>query len=272
MGAGQWDRAADRADARSAYSLDVTDRPISFLSDFGRADEFVGVVHGVIATIAPAVRVIDLTHDIVPGDVLGGALSLVRSIQYVPSGVVLAVVDPGVGTARRAVAAETEWGHFVGPDNGLLSPAVALMGGATRTVSLENPDVMLPSQGATFHGRDVFAPAAAVLASGEATLDDLGPLGRSGRPHTVAPPAIGDTRQLGDRPSVVGGSIRQRTNQHRTRRSDKRRPPTRCRRRRAHRCGRAHRPLGTHLWGSGGRPRARARRLCRPDRRCRSRR
>jgi S-adenosylmethionine hydrolase len=149
---------------------------ISFMSDFGRADEFVGVVHGVIATIAPEVRVIDLTHDIDQGDVTAGALSLMRSIQYLPPGVVLAVVDPGVGTSRRAIAAETPWGHFVGPDNGLLSPAVALMGGAGRIVSIENPDVMLPSQGATFHGRDVFAPAAAVLASGQAKLEELGPL------------------------------------------------------------------------------------------------
>ena len=148
---------------------------ISFLSDFGRTDEFVGVVHGVIATIAPDVRVIDVTHDIPQGNVMAGALSLMRSIQYLPAGVVLGVVDPGVGTDRRAIAAQTQWGYFVGPDNGLLSPAVALMGGASKIVAIENPDVMLPSQGATFHGRDVFAPAAAVLASAQGGMDDLGP-------------------------------------------------------------------------------------------------
>ncbi len=148
---------------------------ISFLSDFGLHDEFVGVVHGVIATIAPTARVIDIHHDVAPGDIRGGALSLMRAIQYLPSGVILAVVDPGVGTDRRPIAAETEWGFFVGPDNGLLSPAVALVGGASRVVAIENPDVLLPTPGATFDGRDRFAPAAAVLASGEATLEDIGP-------------------------------------------------------------------------------------------------
>lgn len=150
-------------------------RPVSFLSDFGHTDEFVGVVHGVIATIAPQSRIIDLTHQISPGAIRAGALALTRSIQYLPNGVVLAVVDPGVGTARRAIAAETDWGHFVGPDNGLLSPAVAMIGGATRIVSIENAEARIPSSGATFHGRDIFAPAAALLACGEATLTDLGP-------------------------------------------------------------------------------------------------
>lgn len=133
------------------------------------------MVHGVLAKLAPASPVIHLTHRVPRGDVRAGALTLTRAIQYLPEGVVLAVVDPGVGTARRAIAAETPWGYFVGPDNGLLSPAVAMVGGASRIVSIENPEVRLPSPGATFHGRDVFAPAAGVLASGEATLDDLGP-------------------------------------------------------------------------------------------------
>ncbi|HEY5685590.1 MAG TPA: SAM-dependent chlorinase/fluorinase [Acidimicrobiia bacterium] len=157
---------------------------VSFLSDFGLKDEFVGVVHGVIGRIAPDVRTIDVTHGIPSGDIRAGALALTRAVQYLPEGVVLAVVDPGVGTARRAIAAETERGFFVGPDNGLLSPAVALVGGAGRIVSLENPDFRIPSVGATFHGRDVFAPAAAVLASGEADLADLGP---SVDPETVTP-------------------------------------------------------------------------------------
>lgn len=149
--------------------------PITFLSDFGRSDEFVGVVHGVIAKLAPGAAVIDLTHDIEPGRIRAGALALTRAIQYVPEGVVLAVVDPGVGTQRRAIAAETPWGFFVGPDNGLLSPAVAMVGGAHRIVSIENPEARIPSPGQTFHGRDVFGPAAALLAAGEATLSDLGP-------------------------------------------------------------------------------------------------
>lgn len=150
-------------------------QPISFLSDFGHDDEFVGVVHGVLATLAPESRVIDVSHSIRRGDVRAGALALTRSIQYLPHGVVLAVVDPGVGTERKAIAAETEWGFFVGPDNGLLSPAVAMVGGASRIVSVENEEARIPSEGQTFHGRDVFAPAAALLASGEASIGELGP-------------------------------------------------------------------------------------------------
>ena len=149
--------------------------PVSFLSDFGSPDEFVGVVHGVIYRLSPESRVIDITHGIPAGDVRAGALALTRAIQYLPQGVVLAVVDPGVGTARRAIAAATEFGFFVGPDNGLLSPAVAMMGGAHSINSIENPEVMIPGPGATFQGRDLFAPAAALLASGEAGLEDLGP-------------------------------------------------------------------------------------------------
>src|SRR3990172_10022192 len=87
--------------------------PISFISDFGRDDEFVGVVHAVIARLAPSVRVIDLTHGIRRGDIRSGALALTRAIQYLPEGVALAVVDPTVGTARRALAAAADWGFFV---------------------------------------------------------------------------------------------------------------------------------------------------------------
>ncbi len=150
--------------------------PISFLSDFGYRDEFVGVVHGVLVKLAPESRVIDIGHGTPRGNVRSAALALTRAIQYLPEGVCLAVVDPGVGSQRKAIAASTSWGYFVGPDNGLLSPAVAMVGGASAVVSIENPEVMIPSPGETFHGRDVFAPAAGLLASGEATLQDLGPL------------------------------------------------------------------------------------------------
>lgn len=149
--------------------------PISFLSDFGLADEFVGVVHGVLAKLAPESRVIDIGHGTPPGDIKAAALSLTRAIQYLPEGVALVVVDPGVGSERKALAVETDWGFFVGPDNGVMSPAVAMMGGARRMVSIDNPEARIPSPGETFHGRDVFAPAAALLASGEAAILDLGP-------------------------------------------------------------------------------------------------
>lgn len=149
--------------------------PISFLSDFGHTDEFVGVVHGVIARIAPDTRIIDITHGIGRGDIHGGAMALTRAVQFMPDGVFLAVVDPGVGTERRAIAARTEVGYFVGPDNGILAPAVAMVGGSDMIVSLEDPRFQLPSVGGTFHGRDIFGPAAAVLASDQAEIEDLGP-------------------------------------------------------------------------------------------------
>ncbi|MEE9228781.1 MAG: SAM-dependent chlorinase/fluorinase, partial [Acidimicrobiia bacterium] len=122
-------------------------QPISFLSDFGTDDEFVGVVHGVIARVEPQLRVIDVTHGVPAGDIRAGALALLRAVQYLPEGVALAVVDPGVGTGRKAIAAETSWGYFVGPDNGLLAPAVAMVGGAEMVVSLEDERFRVPSLG-----------------------------------------------------------------------------------------------------------------------------
>src|SRR4051812_24881051 len=120
---------------------------ISFLSDFGHDDEFVGVVHAVIRELAPEVVVIDLTHSIPPFDIRAGSLALARAVQYVPQGIVLAVVDPGVGTERRALAVEVGGGTgiFVGPDNGLLASAVAMAGGAERAVELTNPIYQLPA-------------------------------------------------------------------------------------------------------------------------------
>ena len=149
---------------------------ISFLSDYGTTDEFVGVVKSVIRQLAPAATVIDVTHGIAPHDVRAGAFTLARSAQYLAPGVVLAVVDPGVGTDRRAVAVEVGDGVsvLVGPDNGLLAPAVAMVGGATRAVELTNPDYQLLAPGPTFGGRDVFAPAAAHLCTG-VPLGELGP-------------------------------------------------------------------------------------------------
>ncbi len=146
---------------------------ISFLTDYGYADEFVGVCKGVIRQLAAHVQVIDLTHGVRAHDVRAGSLTLVRSIQYVPDGVVLAVVDPGVGSVRRAIAVEAGPLVLVGPDNGLLAPAVAMLGGARRAVSLTNAAHHLGSPGVTFAGRDIFAPAAAQLCNG-VELDELG--------------------------------------------------------------------------------------------------
>jgi S-adenosyl-L-methionine hydrolase (adenosine-forming) len=139
---------------------------ISFLTDYGLADEFVGVCRSVIRQLSPAAHVIDVTHDIAAHDVRAGSLALVRAVQYLADGVVLAIVDPGVGTARRAIAVEAGPMIFVGPDNGLLAPAVAMLGGATRAVSLTNEDHHLSAPGATFAGRDIFSPVAAQLANG----------------------------------------------------------------------------------------------------------
>ncbi|MCU1396936.1 MAG: hypothetical protein JWN62_45, partial [Acidimicrobiales bacterium] len=140
----------------------------SFLTDYGTVDEFVGVVKSVIRDIAHDVMVIDLTHEVPPFDIRAGSLTLARCISYVPAGVVLAVVDPAVGTDRRCVAIEVADGDgvLVGPDNGLLAPAVAMAGGAGRCVVLSNPEYQLTAPGATFAGRDIFGPAAAHLCNG----------------------------------------------------------------------------------------------------------
>lgn len=150
---------------------------VSFLSDFGLEDEFAGVVRSVIRSVAPHATVIDITHGIPAHDVRAGSLALVRSVQYLAPGVVLAVVDPGVGTDRRAVAVEVGAegeAVFVGPDNGLLAGAVAMVGGATRAVELSDTGFHLPAPGSTFAGRDVFAPVAGHLCNG-VDLADFGP-------------------------------------------------------------------------------------------------
>jgi S-adenosyl-L-methionine hydrolase (adenosine-forming) len=142
---------------------------ITFLTDFGLQDDFVGTCHGVVATIAPDARVIDVTHGVRPGHVLQGALVLANTLPYMPAGVHLSVVDPGVGSGRRALALRDEEGRFhVGPDNGLLLPAVDAFGGVAQAHELANPDFSLQPVSRTFHGRDLFAPAAAHLAAGVA--------------------------------------------------------------------------------------------------------
>jgi S-adenosylmethionine hydrolase len=164
-------------------------RPIVFLTDYGLADEFVGVCHGVIARIAPDAHVIDLSHAVPRQDVLRGAITLGRSVPYLPDDAVyLGVVDPGVGSERRAIVVRTVSGvDLVGPDNGLLSFAWDALGGVDAVVEVRSDAVVLAPVSRTFHGRDVFAPAAAHVARGMA-LTDLGPVVDPGSLRTLEVP------------------------------------------------------------------------------------
>jgi S-adenosylmethionine hydrolase len=148
--------------------------PISFLSDYGHDDEFVGVCHGVVQRIAPGAVVIDITHEVPRHEVRIGALALQKAIPYMPQGVHIAVVDPGVGGERRPVVVRANDGNlFVGPDNGLLWPAVQACGGLAGAVDIAQSPHRLEPVSATFHGRDLFSPVAASLALG-AALEDVG--------------------------------------------------------------------------------------------------
>ena len=166
---------------------------VSLLTDYGLVDEFVGVVKAVIHDIAPHAQTIDLTHHITPFDVRAGSLALARCVSYLPSGVILAVVDPGVGGSRKSIAIEVADGDgvFVGPDNGLLAPAVAMAGGAGRAVVLTNEEYHLQSHGATFAGRDIFAPVVGHLCNGV----DLGELGEMIDADALLPGMVPLSRQ-----------------------------------------------------------------------------
>jgi S-adenosyl-L-methionine hydrolase (adenosine-forming) len=150
-------------------------RTIVFLSDFGYRNEWVGICHAVMNRIAPASPIVDLSHGVPPLDVRGGAVLLADSLPYLSAdAVLLAIVDPSVGRDRD-VALETNAGRLVvGPDNGLLAPAAAALGGVARAVEITSPDVVLTPVSPSFHARDVLAPAAARLAAG-AALETLGP-------------------------------------------------------------------------------------------------
>jgi S-adenosylmethionine hydrolase len=140
---------------------------ITFLSDYGLKDDFVGVCHGVIATICPQARIIDLTHGVARHEVRAGALILDGAILYLPVGVHLAVVDPDVGAERRAIALRlADDRMMVGPDNGLLSLAAVRAGGVVEAVDISRSKFRLEPVSATFHGRDIFAPVAARIAEG----------------------------------------------------------------------------------------------------------
>ena len=188
----------------------ATPRPITFLSDYGYEDEFAGVCRAVISQIAPGAPLIDLTHGIARQDIRQGAVALANALPSCPPGVHLAVVDPGVGSERRAVAVAAAEGRFlVGPDNGLLSRALDRLGGALDAVELSRSPFRLEPVSATFHGRDLFAPVAAHLSLG-ARLEEAG---ESIDPASLATlelptPEIADGR--GGRPRDPRGQLRQR--------------------------------------------------------------
>jgi hypothetical protein len=147
---------------------------ITFLSDFGHADDFVGTCHGVIKQIAPEVQILDITHGVRRHDITGGALILANTLPYMPESVILAVVDPGVGTGRKPLALRTVQGRYlVGPDNGLLWLAAGRLGGVEAAVELACSTYSLPEVCKTFEGRDLFSPVAAHLSNGV----ELGQLG-----------------------------------------------------------------------------------------------
>lgn len=173
---------------------------ITLTTDFGLSDPYVGVMKGVILGIAPDAHIVDISHAVPPQDVVQGSFCLLSAYQYFPAGSIhVVVVDPGVGTSRRALAIRTPTGAFVGPDNGLFTPLLTEQGlcepdgrilpGASA-VELHNPDYRLPATSSTFHGRDIFAPAAAHLARGVEILD-LGPLVTRIQPGRIAEPERG---------------------------------------------------------------------------------
>ncbi|SCF37622.1 hypothetical protein GA0070216_11211 [Micromonospora matsumotoense] len=162
---------------------------ISLTTDYGLTDGFVAVCHGVIGRIAPTARVIDVTHLVPPGDVRRGAAVLAQAVPHLPYGVHVAVVDPGVGTSRRAVALVAPGGLLVGPDNGVLTAAAQALGGITSAVELTAPGWLAAEVSDTFHGRDVFAPVAARLALGDRPTD-AGPEVDPATLVTLPPPVL----------------------------------------------------------------------------------
>ncbi|MCS7192069.1 MAG: SAM-dependent chlorinase/fluorinase [Armatimonadetes bacterium] len=147
---------------------------IALLTDFGVQDIYVGVMKGVIWKICPDAQIADLTHEILPQDITAGALALWGAFSFFPQGTVFcAVVDPGVGTKRRAIAVQTRYHFFVGPDNGLLWWAIS-ENDVIKVVELKNSSYFLPNISSTFHGRDIFAPVSAYIAKGT-SIDEFGP-------------------------------------------------------------------------------------------------
>ena len=170
---------------------------LTFLTDYGLEDGFVAACHGVASRIVPGIRIIDITHLVPPGDVRRGAAVLAQTIPYLPVGVHVAVVDPGVGTARRPILVEAAGQYFVGPDNGVLSMVYACAKHKVRTIA--NERYFRQPVSATFHGRDIFAPVAAHLAAGV-------PPARMGKPiEDYLRPEFAKPRRSGER--TFSGSI-----------------------------------------------------------------
>ncbi len=170
---------------------------VSLTTDYGLSDGFVAACHGVIARAAPAVKVIDVTHLVAPGDVTRAAAILAQTVPHLPPAVHVAVVDPGVGTSRRAVALACPGGVLVGPDNGVLMWAATALGGITTAHELSTPD----DASRTFHGRDVFAPAAARIALGTDISPSPSPTSLSTSPGV--PPHVSSDGSLG---ALLGGT------------------------------------------------------------------
>jgi len=172
---------------------------VTLLTDFGLADTYVGQVKGAILAVAPGATLVDLSHGVEPQDVRGGAFLLWAAVGAFPPGTIhLAVVDPGVGSGRRALAARSAGGHLlVGPDNGLLGPALDLLGGAIACVELSVPRYWRPRPSATFHGRDIFGPVAGHLAAG-ASLEALGPPATVSHPFRLPTPELHGEQLVGE--------------------------------------------------------------------------
>lgn len=180
-------------------------RPICFLSDFGLADDFVGSCKGVMLRIAREAPILDITHEVPGFDLEAGAEILEHATRYMPEdSVYLAVVDPGVGTVRRPLALETESGVLmVGPDNGLLIPAAQALGGVSRAVTLTNERYQVHPVSNTFHGRDIFSPAAAYLAANT----ELGSLGEQVDLSTLKNFGLPGAEEIGDGKDVLARII-----------------------------------------------------------------
>ncbi|NTV92310.1 MAG: SAM-dependent chlorinase/fluorinase [Chlorobiaceae bacterium] len=178
------------------------DPVIALLTDFGLSDTYVGQMKGVILSICPKARIIDLTHDVAPQNILQGMFLLERSIPFFPEKTIfVCIVDPGVGTARNPLAIVTARNTFIGPDNGILTPAITSEK-TVRCITITNREFMLPEQSNTFHGRDIFSPAAAHLASGVSAEN----LGHSIDPETCIRLTL-PVNHIEDRGTSVKGQV-----------------------------------------------------------------